>query len=244
MDTKYSYSEIEIKLGTELTEEEKNIISEVSKIYSEDYGYWTTGDKVRISPKSFLILHKGSKLWIAKKDSEIIGFCITRGRGNDILITSECIKKEYRNTGVFKGLISYILGNKNQLRLGVISKNPIVLWTLETTNPDMSYIDLDSEISRDSKFGVSLSIFIDDFRRRSYGILKVPYKRAGEINYKKLETGFFIQTPESELLTGCKDLGQFYTNLMGELGDYEEWLLFVKYDRTRPEDNTLEEDKK
>lgn len=224
----YWYSEINSKNC------ENGILKRIANLYSKNYGTWLGGRRVSLSLKMFRELHCHGdwKIYFASDSrGDIVGFISLQKRKYVVLITSECVEKSHRQKGIFKNLLQYMLDNLLEVpeyMIGVCTPNPVVLWTIET-NPNLEYIDLGDEIKDNTSFGINISILFDEFRRKSYNALKIPYKRQSEINNKKLETGFTIEIPKSELKVGCSDLIDFYSNLMGTLGEGEEWILFTRY---------------
>lgn len=231
MDNNFLYSKLDIR---DINKNNESVLKKISKLYSDNYGFWNYGDedKVTLSFNKFLELHRGETIHYAKnKSGSILGFCSIRSRKNIAIITSECVRKDYRDKGIFKSLISSILNDRCYVdyKLGVISPNPVVLWAMETYE-DLKYVNLEEAVSLDPSFGINLSILIDEIRRKFYSALHLTYRRADNIDYKKIKTEFTIKISESELKPGCKDLIEFYNNLMGTLSEGEEWLLFMKYE--------------
>lgn len=217
------------------TSESDEYLRDICNLYSEDYGVWeSTGRKIKLTPRKFISLHKGESVYFARlpKSDEILGFFSVQTRkGNLKVITSGCVKKSYRNKKVATSILKYLLstlGPYTTWRIGVVSPNPVFLLTLETY-PDLEYIDLENEVRDDVNFGIQLSIFIDEFRRKSYSAQSISYEKSGDIMFKKINTGFIPTIPESEIHDGLK---KFYENLMGELRPGEEWILFTKYKPT------------
>lgn len=224
----YWYSEINTD---KISVVDEGVLEEITKLYSKDYGNWIdSGNNIKLSPKKFLSLHLHEMVYfVADKSGDILGFCSVSTRLNKLkVITSMCVKKEYRNKGIGTGLLSYVLKgiHEDGWKIGVVSANPISLLILETY-PGLEYIDLEEHVVNDISFGVQLSIWIDEFRRKSYSALKKTYTKTEKISYKRIDTGFDIDIPEEELFD---NLGTFYRNLMGTLNPGEEWILFCKYE--------------
>ena len=182
----YWFSEINT---SNLSVVDEGILRDISKMYSENYGSWINGGKITTTLRAFLSIHNKDLIYCASnKSGEIVGFLSVSKRNNIILITSECIKKEYRDKGLFKNLISYMIEkfhNLGDYYIGVVTANPIILWTLETY-PNMSYIDLEEEVSNNVDLGINVSILIDETRRKSYKVLKKSYKRSENLCFKKI----------------------------------------------------------
>lgn len=226
---KYWFSEVDLDNITVIDE---GILKDICKLYSENYGCWAdTGNRITITPRKFLNIHKHEKVYYASyNDGTILGFFSVLTKKHNIkIITSECVKKECRDQRVATLLLEYILQGIHQYglwKIGCVTPNPIMLLTLET-HPSLNYIDLESEVSSDVDFGIQLSIFIDEYRRKSYNLMSMVYKKADEVDYKKINTGFVPEIPNSEIKDG---LLKFYQNLMGKLEPGEEWILFCNYE--------------
>ena len=226
----YWFSEIDLD---NITVVDEGILEDVCKLYSNDFGVWAdTGNKITLTPKCFLRLHKHEIVYfVSNVSGNIIGFFSVRSKQENKIkiITSGCVKSEYRNQGVATSLLGYILSNihnGSKWRIGCVTPNPILLLTIESY-PDLEYIDLEDEVASDVSFGIQLSIFIDEFRRKSYALRSCSYKKTEKISYKKIDTGFSPEVSEADIKDG---LLEFYQNLMGKLGPDEEWILFCKYE--------------
>lgn len=234
---KYWFSEVDLDNITVIDE---GILEDVCKLYSNDFGVWAdTGNKITLTPKYFLRLHKHEVVYfVSNRNGDIIGFfsVFTKQQYMIKVITSGCVKSEYRDQGIATSLLEYVLSGIHEggkWRIGCVTPNPVLLLTLESY-PGLEYVDLEDEAASDVSFGIQLSIFIDEFRRKSYALRSGRYKKAEEISYKKIDTGFSPEVLEADIKDG---LLEFYQNLMGKLGPDEEWILFCKYE---PEfDNTI-----
>ena len=227
---KYWFSEVDLDNITVIDE---GILEDVCKLYSNDFGVWAdTGNKITLTPKKFLGLHKHEVVYfVSNRNGDIIGFfsVFTKQQYMIKVITSGCVKSEYRDQGIATSLLEYVLSKIHEggrWRIGCVTPNPVLLLTLESY-PGLEYIDLEDEVASDVSFGIQLSIFIDEFRRKSYALRSGRYKKAEEISYKKIDTGFSPEVLEADIKDG---LLEFYQNLMGKLGPDEEWILFCKYE--------------
>ncbi len=227
----YWFSEININNNFSVIDE--GILEDIVDLYSENYGNWyDDNSKITLSIKKFFKLHKNETIYFISERDEgsIVAFASVTTKGGEMkVITSMCVKKEFRNRGLGTKLVSYILDrilNEGIWKIGVVSANPILLLILET-HPKLKYIDLEEESSKDVSFGIKLSIFIDEFRTRSYNALSSECRSPEKISFKKIDTGFSVKIPENEIYDG---LGEFYRNLMGTLEPGEEWLLFCNYE--------------
>ncbi len=219
------FSEINLQ---KLTSSEEGILGDICKLYSESFGVWLSNEsRITLSPKRFLSLHKSEIVYfVADTSGSILGFaCVSTRKSNLKVITSICVDKRSRNLGIGRSIIKYILSqvNSGTWRIGIVSANPVALLTLEGY-PGLEYIDLEEEVKKDPSFGIHLSVFIDEFRRKSCGD---NYKRASKISYRKIQTEFYVDIPFDEIQDG---LNEFYKNLMGPLEPGEEWILFCKYE--------------
>ena len=160
----------------------------------------------------------------------IVGFFSVRSKQENKIkiITSGCVKSEYRNQGIATSLLGYVLSNihnEGRWRIGCITPNPVLLPS--AMEPLTSVFGMGTGMTappwspaKRGKLGVKESC--DPLRDASRLEAK-----SEKISYKKIDTGFSPEVSEADIKDG---LLEFYQNLMGKLGPDEEWILFCKYE--------------
>ena len=121
----------------------EDLVEELSALYSEHYGIWSSnapvnpGEHVRLSPARLRRwLTPESKIALAKVDGHIVGYAIAvqakvRDYGVISWITQLVVHEEHRRQDVGKTLLFSIWGFSNHYAWGLITANPYAVRALE-----------------------------------------------------------------------------------------------------------------
>lgn len=206
---------------------------ELSKLYSSNYGVWsTTGKPVKMSPSFFYKANQNFSILVLYKGEEIIGFCsflpIYQNERFILIIRQLLVKEEYRRLGYGTRLVRKLVNlrnlNKEEIytsilddwppdfelpkeipTIGILSRNPIALRILENLE-DIGYtrvLRVEEIIELRNKVDGNFSTFMQEPFIVSS---RFPVSQEG--------------IPES--------LISWATACYGELEEGDEWILFMK----------------
>ncbi len=124
----YQYSNIIYKECTD------DILLECSELFSNHYGIWKTGNRVKLSPyklKRQCMFDETCNVSIVRHDGHIVGHCFyTIFNNNNVWITQLVVHSNYRNIGMGTSLMSYVLGNNWNIA-AIVSSNPYAIRGFE-----------------------------------------------------------------------------------------------------------------
>ncbi len=158
--------------------ENKNLLDEMSELYSGHYGFWgetaaKPGQRIQLSAKKLYqwIQSEDSYIATARKDYELVGYSIAIKKSknktdNKYLIswvTQLVVHEDFRQQGIGKTLLFSFWGFSNDYAWGIMSSNPYAIRALEkATYRRVQPVIMRNKAQGIVKFGIENVSYLDE----------------------------------------------------------------------------------
>jgi len=168
--------DINYQIESELTN--SNLITEMSKLYSNHYGFWGKtsqkhGKRIELSP-TFIrkwIKNENSYIATARNKDILIGYAIaitsyknkTEKKNIITWITQLVVHQEHRKHGIGKELLFSFWGFSTHYAWGIMSSNPYAIRALEkATYRRVKPLQIKNKIKGLKRFGIEQVSYLDE----------------------------------------------------------------------------------